>query len=334
MSGFVKGSMSNAAPLELFKAAYWENFAGDMAGCERQLAAVSGEPGGSLGESCLLTLEAGGKRLRPLLVFLSTPRGASIGEAHHAAAAAVELVHMATLVHDDILDGADLRRGKPTLAAKYGRGIGISAGDYLFSSAFKILTATGSAQCVALLSDASLDLSLGELLQMEQTRDFGLSPDAYFERCRLKTASLFSTACMLGAVLGNCSEPVVAAMRDFGLNLGLAFQVADDILDFSGDTGAIGKRAGADLRDGTVTLPLVMALERDGSLLNLLGEDLSAPEIDEICSRVRNTGALDEARSRALALVDQANESLAAAAGEFDTAPLALIARVAADRGA
>ncbi|MCL4473630.1 MAG: polyprenyl synthetase family protein [Actinobacteria bacterium] len=326
--------MNNTAPLELFKAAYWESFAGDMAGCEQRLVAITGEPGGSLAESCLLTLEAGGKRLRPLLVFLSSARGTPIGEAHHAAAAAVELVHMATLVHDDILDGADLRRGKPTLAAKYGRNMGVSAGDYLFSSAFRILAANGSARCVAMLSAASLDLSRGELLQMEQTRDFSLAPEAYFERCRLKTASLFSTACMLGAVIGKCSEPVVTAMHDFGMNLGLAFQVADDILDFAGDTGAIGKRAGADLRDGTVTLPLVMALERDDSLPDMLGENLSDALIDEICMRVRDSGGLEVARSRALELVDMATESLSAAAGELDTAPLALIARVAADRGA
>ena len=333
--GDAGGDSPDAAPLELFKAAYWTRFAGDMSECERRLAEVTGEPGGLLGESCSLTLAAGGKRLRPLLVFLSVPRDVRAGDGHHAAAAAVELVHMATLVHDDILDGADLRRGEPTLAAKYGRGTGTAAGDYLFSSAFRILAGAGSSRCVSLLSDASLDLSRGELLQKEQTCDIGLSGADYLERCRLKTASLFSTACTLGALLSDCSEETVAAMGEFGLNLGLAFQVADDILDFSGDTGAIGKRAGTDLRDGTVTLPLVMAMKRDGSIGRLLGErEPGEPEIGEICRRVRDCGALEEARGRAFGLVDRAIESLGTVTGELDTAPLELIARIAADRGA
>ncbi len=318
--------------MERFKSTYWAAYAAPMAECERRLAGITGEPGRTLGESCSLTLEAGGKRLRPLLVFAAVRRGTKIGEEHHAAAVAVELVHMATLVHDDILDGAELRRGQPTLVAKYGSRVGAAAGDYLFSSAFGILVAAGSPRAVSILTRTSLDLSLGELVQMEQEGDCDLTGAAYDERCRLKTSGLFSAACKLGALLSGCSVQTMTAMEEFGRRLGLAFQIADDILDFSGDAAKVGKRAGADLRDGTVTLPLVMALKRDGSIRDLLGGDPGDGEVDEICRRVRESGALEEARREARRHVALANEALAVAAGELDTGPLALIAEMAADR--
>ena len=321
-----------ATPLERFKSAYWSRYAGDMAECERRLSAISAEAGGTLGESCSLTLAAGGKRLRPLLVFLAAPSGATIGEAQQAAAAAVELVHMATLVHDDVLDGAELRRGKPTLMAAYGSEVSSTAGDYLFASAFRMLTAAGSPRAVSILAQTSLDLSLGELAQMEQTGDFELAPEAYYERCRLKAAGLFSASCGLGALLSGCSGETIAAMDEFGLHLGLAFQIADDILDFAGDAGAIGKRAGADLRDGTVTLPLLMAMERDGSLRGLLGGKLTDEAIAEICRRIQASGALDEERKEALEQVWHVGEALEASAGEVDIGRLGLIAELGGER--
>jgi octaprenyl-diphosphate synthase len=326
------GNKKFSSPRERFKAAYWPRYAAPVAECERRLALVAGEPGRLLGESCSLLLTAGGKRLRPLLVFLAARRGQEIGDELFAAAAAVELVHMATLVHDDILDGAELRRGLPTLAAKYGHRVSTAAGDYLFSSAFEILSAAGSPRAISLLTRASLDLSLGELAQMEQMGDFSLTPAAYTERCRLKTAGLFSASCMLGALLSGCSQETIAAMDEFGRQLGLAFQLADDILDFTGDAAVVGKLAGADLRDGTVTLPLVMALERDSALGELLGGSLTDSEIDDVCRRVEAAGALDEARRQARVHVAHAGEALAITAGELDTGPLALIAEMAADR--
>ncbi len=318
--------------LEAFRAAYWPKFHPLMSECEERLAREAGAPGHMLAESCILTLTAGGKRLRPLLVFLSARSGVAIGEEHQAAAAAVELVHMATLVHDDVLDGADLRRGQPTLAAKYGLRISTAAGDYLFSTAFEILASSGSPQAVSLLTRASLGLSLGELWQMEQAGDLSLEIELYLERCRFKTSGLFSAACMLGAMLSGCSQATIEAMNEFGQQLGLAFQIADDILDFTADAAEAGKLTGTDLRDGTVTLPLLLAFERDGSLKDLFSQDLTDSRVEEICRGVIATGALDEARLRARDHVAGAREALLTAQAELDIEPLELIAESAADR--
>lgn len=272
--------------------------------------------------------------MRPLLVFLSVGKGVEIGEEHLAAAVAIELVHSATLVHDDILDGAELRRGQPTPAHSYGEPAGVAAGDFLFSSAFRILTGAGSPAAVSILTSASVGLSLGELMQMEQTRDYSLSQAAYLERCRLKTSGLFSAACMLGATLSGCTQETILAMDRFGLHLGLAFQIADDILDFTADAAVAGKRAGTDLKDGTVTLPLALALARDDSLVSLLEAGAGEADIDEVCKRVAATGAIDEARDEALSQISLAIAELERASGEIESAPLALVAGMAVDRKA
>jgi len=326
--------VSAATPLERFKADYWHRFSAPMGECERKLSEVAGEPDGTLGAAASLTLTAGGKRMRPLLVFLSVRRGTEIAREHIAAAVAVELVHSATLVHDDILDGAELRRGQPTPAARYGKPAGTAAGDFLFSSAFRILTEAGSPAAVTMLTQASLGLSLGELLQMQQVRDYGISEEEYIERCRLKTAGLFSAACALGATLSDCSAGTITAMNGFGLHLGLAFQIADDILDFNADAKEAGKHAGADLRDGTVTLPLALAIAEDPSLANLLVQDPGEAVIEETCKRVTATGALVKARDEALAHISLAFEELGRASGEIDTGPLMLVAEMAVDRKA
>ncbi|MDO8736095.1 MAG: polyprenyl synthetase family protein [Thermoleophilia bacterium] len=326
--------MSAATPLEQFKADHWVRFAAPMAECDRRLSVVTGEPGGTLGAASSLILAAGGKRMRPLLVFLAARSGTEIAEEHIAAAAAVELVHSATLVHDDILDGAQLRRGQPTPAARYGSPAGTAAGDFLFSSAFRILSGAGSAAAVTILAEASLGLSLGELLQMEQTRDYGLSQADYIERCRLKTAGLFSAACTMGALLSGCSDESISAMDGFGLHLGLAFQIADDILDFTADAAEAGKRAGADLRDGTVTLPLAIAIAEDPALVELFVPDPGDMVIEEICKRVSATGAIEGARELALSHIARASGELERASGEIETGPLALVAGMAVDRKA
>lgn len=326
------GKQELPGSLEQFKSRYWSRFYRHMDECERRLLEVTSRPGRTLGESCSLTLSAGGKRLRPLLVFLSAGKESGVKDNHYAAAVAVELVHMATLVHDDILDGAELRRGQPTLVARYGPFTSTAAGDYLFSSAFEILAQTGSPEAVSMLSETSLGLSRGELKQMEEAGNLGLTPEAYTERCRLKTSGLFSVSCRLGAMFSGCSKPTVGKMGEFGHCLGLAFQIFDDILDFSGEAVRTGKEAGADLRDGTVTLPLVFALQNDGSLGDLLRGGLSEERVSEICRRVKAAGGIDKAREQALRYVEQANGALSMVDSELDTAPLALIAGATVDR--
>jgi geranylgeranyl pyrophosphate synthase len=232
-------------------------------------------------------LSAGGKRLRPLLVFFSTPPDETPSV---AAGVAVELVHMATLVHDDLIDGAEFRRGRASAWSAYGPAAARATGDYLFARAFAALAATGDEQAVSLLAHAALCLARGEAMQRRQAHDADTTVAAYLERCGLKTGKLFEAACLLGA--GSDRVNVGA----FGLALGIAFQITDDILDCSGETVETGKIAGVDLREGTPTLPLILAAREDGAVRRAL----AGGPLDGALVRVAATGALDGAREVAL----------------------------------
>jgi geranylgeranyl pyrophosphate synthase len=223
-----------------------------------------------------------------------------------AAGAAVELLHMATLVHDDVLDGAELRRGRPTVFSSGGRSAATATGDLLFSRAFAELAATGSAAAVSALSTASSALARGELMQRADAWSESVTPERYRERCRLKTASLFEASCRLGAVFGDRPD-LADPLGGFGEQLGVAFQMLDDVLDVSGPPERTGKPRGADLFDGTVTLPLILARQRDASLT---GAVRCVEEAAAICDRIAATGALEEARQQALGYVAEAKRVL------------------------
>jgi geranylgeranyl pyrophosphate synthase len=263
-------------------------------GLEERLAeAVDAYPGlvSTVGAEALT---AGGKRLRPLLVFLT-----SRGEPPIAAGAAVELVHTATLVHDDLIDRAEYRRGRAAAWATHGPEAARAAGDYLFARAFAELTATGDRQAVRILANATLALARGEALQRVQAHDPETTVESYLDRCALKTGKLFEAACLLGS--GGDRN-----LGAFGLALGIAFQIADDILDCSGETTETGKIAGTDLREGTPTLPLILAARVDASVRSALaGGPLNGALI-----RVAETGALDESRVVALDYARQARACL------------------------
>ena len=256
-------------------------------------------------------LAAGGKRLRPALVFLSTPANR---EPSIAAAVAVELVHMATLVHDDLIDRAHFRRGKAAAWSTYGPDAARATGDYLFARAFAELTATGDAEAVEILADATLCLARGEALQRTQTHDPSTTVEAYLERCALKTGKLFEAACRLGGGSG-----------EYGLTLGIAFQIADDVLDCSGATIETGKIAGTDLRDGTPTLPLLLAAQRDA----FVRAALAGGPMDGALVRIAATGALDEAREVAL---DYARRARACLDGELHRDELETLTHAVVDR--
>jgi geranylgeranyl pyrophosphate synthase len=258
---------------------------------ERLARTVASHPGivAAVGNEALA---AGGKRLRPLLVFLSTPEGQ---EPSIAAGAAVELVHMATLVHDDLIDRAHFRRGKAAAWSVYGPESARAAGDYLFARAFAEMTATGDELAVQVLADACLRLARGEALQRTQTHDPSTTVDAYLERCALKTGALFDAACRLGGGSG-----------EFGLALGIAFQIVDDILDCAGATIETGKIAGTDLRDGTPTLPLLLAARQD----DVVREALAGGPLDGALLRVAATGALEQSREVALDYASRARACL------------------------
>jgi geranylgeranyl pyrophosphate synthase len=250
------------------------------AGLDEAVAARPGLAGQVAGEA----LSAGGKRLRPLLCFLTAP-----GEPPVAAGVAVELVHMATLVHDDLVDGARLRRGMPAAWSVFGAGAALAAGDYLYACAFRVLAATGDPAAVSTLADAALCLARGEAMQRLQRHDPDTTVAAYVQRCSLKTGKLIEAACLLGSG-GN------AALGAYGLNLGIAFQIADDILDCAGQTQETGKIPGTDLREGTPTMPLLLAAQQDAAVRAAL----AGGPLDGALLRVAATDAL--ARSRVAAL--------------------------------
>lgn len=280
-----------------------------LARVEERLAAVATSYGPVLGEHALATISAGGKRLRPLLVLLAAGPDAP-DEPVARAAAAVELVHAASLVHDDVLDGASLRRGRPTVVAAAGRDMATATGDLLFSRAFGELVENGSADQIRALSRASASLSEGELVQRADAWDASVPVERYLHRCELKTARLFEAACELGALAAGRDDaaPVLGA---FGRRIGLAFQLLDDVLDVSGPAERIGKHRGTDLLDGTVTLPFILARERDPGLAALDPRSITTPEqAERVCDAIAATGALDEARARALAIVADAKAEL------------------------
>ena len=275
---------------------------------EGRLQELARSHGDVLAEHAGSTIAAGGKRLRPLLVLVAAGPAPRDPDALLRAAVAVELVHSATLVHDDVLDAAPLRRGRPTVVARAGRAIATATGDLLFSRAFAELAAGGSAEAVRVLSDASSALARGELLQREDAWNAGTTRERYERRCDLKTARLFEAACRLGAQGGGGHEDVLAR---FGRAIGLAFQLLDDVLDVSGPAERTGKHRGTDLLDGTVTLPLILARERDPELAAVDLRSVRTPERAEaICDAIGATGALEVARSEALAMVEAAKAAL------------------------
>jgi geranylgeranyl pyrophosphate synthase len=261
---------------------------------EARLATAVAAYGGRAAEVGNDALAAGGKRLRPLLAFLWAQPG---DPAPVAAGVAVELVHMATLVHDDLIDGATVRRGKTAAWAAHGAEAARATGDYLFARAFAELAAGGDVKEVAVLADASLCLARGEAMQRRQRNDPDTTVEAYLERCALKTGKLFEAACSLGSG---------GTLGRFGLQLGIAFQITDDILDCSGDTIETGKVAGTDLREGTPTLPLLLAARED----DMVRAALAGGPVEGALVRVAATGALERSRQVALDYAREARETL------------------------
>jgi geranylgeranyl pyrophosphate synthase len=311
-----------------------------MARTELHLERVTARAGEPLACHASATISAGGKRLRPLLVLLAAesagaPATTIRGEERLVrAAVAVELVHSATLVHDDLIDGASLRRGHPTVAAAAGREVAVATGDLLFALAFAELARNGSASQLVALSDASSALAAGELLQREDAYASHVAVERYLRRCELKTAALFEAACRLGALVApEGSQGLADELGAFARRIGLAFQMLDDVLDVSGPVERTGKARGTDLLEGTVTLPLILARERDPDLARFELRSLDHPEEAEaLCERIAATGALDEARERALAVVEEAKSRLPHTLPDGRAALLDLVADAVVER--
>lgn len=288
---------SASAPLALPSGA-----AAELARVESRLRAVAARSDDRLVEMALHGIEAGGKRLRPLLTIaaaMAVGGRAAVTDRVVDAAVAVELVHLASLYHDDVLDSAALRRGRPSANARWGNHAAVLGGDVLLSHAYRVAADLGPAE-LRRLCQTLTDLCSGQIAETDAQFDHAREIRAYDASIRGKTAALLSTSCWLGAATAGGSARAVDALAQYGMELGVGFQIADDVLDLYGHSHAIGKPAGNDLREGVFTLPVLMTLREDPALVELLVEDIDDGGVHEVARRVRAAGADREAVGCAL----------------------------------
>lgn len=248
-----------------------------------------------LGETLSHVFETGGKRIRPALVLLSGRLGSYRRDELLTLASAVEAVHTATLVHDDTIDAAMTRRGLKTVSALWDGKVAILLGDFLFAQSAELAARLDSVRIMTLLSETVMDMSSGELRQYAATRDRTIDQSDYFARIRGKTASLFAMCCEGGAIVSCQNDEQVRHLREYGMNLGLAFQIADDVLDFTSDDETLGKPAGNDLRQGTITLPVILLAEQLPSGSPLLHHIRTGVRHGDVVGEVVQSGVLDTA---------------------------------------
>ncbi len=248
-------------------------------------------------------VDAGGKRLRPLLVLLAAGAMGPIRREHIALATIIEFIHTATLLHDDVVDISSLRRGRATANAKWGNAPSVLVGDFLYSRAFQLLVGLGNTALMALLADTTNTIAEGEVLQLTKAGDPTTSEDAYFSVIESKTAVLFAAATQGAAILSGATPENAARWHRYGLHLGVAFQLADDVLDYLGDPEKMGKNIGDDLNEGKPTLPLIRTLQvgtpEEQELVSAAISNKSADAIDAIVAAVKRCGALDYTLQRA-----------------------------------
>jgi len=245
-------------------------------------------------------ISAGGKRMRPALVLLSAGACGYAGRFHHDLAAVVEFIHTATLLHDDVVDESSLRRGRETANAVFGNPASVLVGDFLYSRAFQIMVGVGSMRVMQVLADATNTIAEGEVLQLMNCRNADIGVDAYLQVIRYKTAKLFEAAGRLGAILGQARPEVEDALAAYGTHIGTAFQLIDDVLDYSGQEAETGKHLGDDLAEGKPTLPLIHVIQHgtaeQAALVRGAIEQASGERFAEVLAAVRTSGALDAAR--------------------------------------
>ena len=260
-------------------------------------------------------ISAGGKRLRPLVVLLSARACGADSSEQHSLAAIIEFLHTATLLHDDVVDTSDLRRGRSTANALWGNAPSVLVGDFLYSRAFEMMVALGNMQVMQILANATNVIAEGEVLQLSKVRDANTDEATYMEVIRSKTAMLFEAASHSAAVLAGAKADQIEALREFGDALGIAFQLMDDLLDYSGDAAEIGKNVGDDLAEGKPTLPLIYTMrhgtEEQAALVRQAIQKGGTEDITPIREAVTASGALDytarlaqQHADRAIALLD------------------------------
>ena len=256
----------------------------------------------------------GGKRLRPALVLLSAGALGYRGTAHHTLAAVVEFIHTATLLHDDVVDESALRRGKPTANTLFGNAASVLVGDFVYSRAFQMMVNVDDMRVLRVLADATNVIAEGEVLQLMNCRNADIDETSYLQVIRYKTAKLFEAAGRLGALLAGASPAVEEAMAAYGSHLGTAFQLIDDVLDYSGDAGVIGKNVGDDLAEGKPTLPLIRVIQHgspeEATLVRGALISGGLDDLDRVLAAIRRSGALDYTRRQAEAEARAATAAL------------------------
>ncbi|MDO8933841.1 MAG: octaprenyl diphosphate synthase [Rhodocyclaceae bacterium] len=256
----------------------------------------------------------GGKRMRPALVILAAGAMDYRGSHHHHLAAVVEFIHTATLLHDDVVDESGLRRGRETANALFGNAASVLVGDFLYSRAFQMMVAVGNMRIMEILADATNTIAEGEVLQLMNCHNADIAIDEYLQVIRFKTAKLFEAAGRLGAVVGHADPEIEAGLANYGMHLGTAFQLIDDVLDYSGEEVETGKHLGDDLAEGKPTLPLIHVMKHgtpdQSNCVRRAIEDGGRDQFLDVLAAVRETGALDAARIQAEAEAKAAIVSL------------------------
>ncbi len=260
-------------------------------------------------------VNGGGKRLRPALVVLSAEAFGYRGKQHHELAAVVEFIHTATLLHDDVVDESDLRRGRATASALFGNAASVLVGDFLYSRAFQMMVEVGEMRVMQTLADATNTIAEGEVLQLLNCHDADVDIDNYMRVIHYKTAKLFEAAMRLGAILGNASAADEAAAAKYGMHLGTAFQLIDDVLDYSANEQQTGKHLGDDLAEGKPTLPLIYAMQHgsveQASVVRNAIEQGDVGKFAEVMQVIHATGALDFTRQQAMRETESACAAIA-----------------------
>ncbi|MFC0266508.1 polyprenyl synthetase family protein [Kushneria aurantia] len=283
-------------------------------------------------------IDSGGKRVRPLLSLLCARALGYQGDRHILLAALIEFMHTSTLLHDDVVDESHLRRGRPTANDTWGNAPSVLVGDFLYSRSFEMMVDVGSMPIMAILSHATSVIAEGEVLQLTNIGNADIDEEAYFATIRGKTAMLFEAASHTGAVVAEGSDEQVEALRRYGSYLGLAFQLIDDLLDYQGNAGEMGKNVGDDLAEGKPTLPLIYAMAvgtpaQAETVRSAISEG-GLSRLEEVLAIVRDTGALDYTRRRAVEMVDQALQQLTCLPPSPYRESLEMLVRQAVDRHA
>ena len=257
---------------------------------------------------------SGGKRLRPALVVLSAGAFGYQGRHHHQLAAVVEFIHTATLLHDDVVDESELRRGQSTANALFGNAASVLVGDFVYSRAFQMMVEVGSMRVMQVLAEATNVIAEGEVLQLMNCHNPDIDELDYLQVIRFKTAKLFEAATRLGAILGEATAEEEAAMASYGMHLGTAFQLIDDVLDYSGDHHTTGKSVGDDLAEGKTTLPLIYTIKHgtsdEAALIRQAIRDGGLNELEQVIAAMNRSGALDYTRKQAEAEARTASAAL------------------------